>query len=197
MAQGIHPMETLKAIETRRSVRRFSDRPVEPHKLQAVLDAVRMAPSWANLQCWRFVVVEAPATKRRLSELSYVDTFFAEKGYKTNPSQLALTEAPLVIVACALPNQSGDMRGQQYFMTDVGLATGNLLLAAHDQGLGSVFVSIFEEKPLATLLGIPAYVSVVGLFPLGYPLDDHQGVTPRKTLDEIVYHETWLGRAGE
>jgi nitroreductase len=186
-------METIEAIKTRRSVLRFSDRQVEPEKLQAVLNAARMAPSWANLQCWRFIVVGNPEVKRRISELSTVDLFFAAKGYKNNPSQRALQEAPLVIVICALPNQSGDMRGQQYFMTDVGLTAENLMLAAHDLGLGSVFVSIFEEKSLAELLEIPPYVSIVGLFPLGYPLHEQAlGTPPRKSLHEIVYYERWL-----
>lgn len=184
-------METLEAIKSRRSVRKFSDRLVEEEKLNAVLEAARMAPSWANLQCWRFVVVRNPATKRRISELSYVDSFFAARGYKTNPSQVALAEAPLVIVVCALPNQSGDMRGQQYYMTDVGLAAENLMLAAHDLGLGSNFVSIFEEKPLAELLDIPAYVSIVGLVPLGYPQHEATSGPPRKPLEEIVFYDGW------
>ncbi|MBC7962486.1 MAG: nitroreductase family protein [Steroidobacteraceae bacterium] len=186
-------METLKAISTRRSVRKFSDRQVESDKLHAILEAAMMAPSWANLQCVRFVVVKDPATKRRISELSYVDSFFAARGYKSNPSQVALAEAPLVIVACALPNQSGDIRGQQYYMTDVGLAAENLMLAAHDLGLGSVFVSIFEEKPLADLLGIPAYISVVGLFPLGYPQCEASCAPPRKPLEETVFYDRWPG----
>lgn len=188
-------METLEAIRTRKSIRAFSDRPVEAEKLQAVLDAARMAPSWANLQCRRFIVVENPAAKRRISEFSSVDSFFAAKGYKSNPSQLALAEAPVVIVACAVPNHSGDTRGQQYYMTDVGLAAQNLMLAAHDLGLGSVFVSIFEEKPLAELLGIPPYISIVGLFPLGYPRGEPVSGTSRKPLDEIVYHERWMEQA--
>lgn len=186
-------METLKAIITRHSVRRFSDRPVEPEKLQVILDAARLAPSWANLQCGRFVIVQDPATKRRISELSYVDSFFAAKGYKTNPSQVGLAEAPVVIVACALPNSSGDIRGQQYYMTDIGLAAQNLMLAAHDQGLGSVFVSIFEEKVLADLLGIPPYVSIVGLFPIGYPLQETSTGAPRKPLEEIIFYDHWNG----
>ena len=56
-------MDTLETIRTRRSVRTFSNRPVEPEKLQTVLEAARMAPSWANMQCWRFVVVQDPAVK--------------------------------------------------------------------------------------------------------------------------------------
>lgn len=186
-------MDTLEVIKSRHSVRRYADRPVEEEKLLAVLDAARHAPSWANLQCVRFIVVRDAAVKRRISELSYVDSYFAARGYKTNPSQIALAEAPIVIVACALPNQSGDIRGQQYYMVDVGLAAENLMLAAHDLGLGSVFVSIFEEKALADLLGIPAYISVVGLFPLGYPLHEASGASPRKSLEETVFYDRWQG----
>jgi nitroreductase len=78
-------------------------------------------------------------------------------------------------------------------MTDVGLAAQNLLLAAHDLGLGSVFVSIFDEKALAELLNIPAYICIVGIFPLGYPLHETGGTTPRKPLEEMVYYDTWPG----
>lgn len=184
-------METLDAVNTRRSVRRFSDRPVEPEKLRIVLESARMAPSWANLQCWRFVVVRDEATRRRISELAYVDGFFAAKGYQSNPSQLALAEAPAVIVACAVPNQSGDLRGQQYYMTDVGLAAGFMMLAAHDQGLGTVFVGLFDDKALADMLAIPAYISIVGLIPIGYPLQEPTGRPPRKPYEEVVFDGHW------
>ncbi|HIJ80930.1 MAG TPA: nitroreductase [Desulfuromonadales bacterium] len=193
-------METAVAIRTRRSVRRFSDRPLEPEKLQAVLDAACRAPSWANLQCWRFIVVQDHDAKRRISELASVDSFFSAKGYKSNPSQQALREAPAVIVLCALPNQSGDLRGLQFCMTDAGLAAAHLMLAAHDLELGTVFVSIFEEKPLAELLKIPPYVAIVGLFPIGYPLHvraaGEGGVSPRKDIHEVVYREKWLETMG-
>ena len=85
-------METLEAIRTRRSVRKFSDRQVEPEKLDVILEAIRQAPSWANMQCWRFVVVKDPAIREKLSELSYVESFFAPRGYKSNPAQKALAE---------------------------------------------------------------------------------------------------------
>jgi nitroreductase len=186
-------MDTLDAIRTRTSTRIFSSRPVEPEKLRTVLDAARRAPSWANMQCWRFVVVTDQSVKTAISKLSHVDPFFAERGYKTNPSQQALAEAPLLIVACGVPNQSGDMRGQQYYMTDVGIAAENIMLAAHNEGLGTVFVSIFEEKQLADLLGIPPYIGIVGLIPLGYPKTEPTGPLPRKALTEIVYWERWMG----
>jgi nitroreductase len=184
-------MDALEAIRTRRSVRKFSDRPVEPEKLQRVLEAARQAPSWANLQCSRFVVVEDPAVKARISELSFVEAFFGPKGYKTNPAQKALAEAPVVIVACADPTQSGDLRGQEYYLTDLGIAAENLMLAAHALGLGSVFVGVFHEQDLGELLDIPPEIRIVGLFPLGYPEGEAKGGPPRKPLDEIVFYGKW------
>ena len=184
-------MDTLEAIRTRRSVRKFSDRPVEPEKLRAVLEAAQMAPSWANGQCWRFVVVEDPEMKAKISELSYVEAYFAPKGYKSNPSRKALTEAPAVIVACGVPADSGDLRGQQYYLTDVGIATENLMLAAHAVGLGTVFVGVFDEENLGYLLDIPPEVRIVGLFPLGYPQEAPKAGPSRKPLDEIVFYGKW------
>jgi len=186
-------MDVIEAIQTRRSVRKFSDRPVEPEKLQTVLQAARLAPSWANMQCWRFVAVQDREVRARISELSYMAEYFASMGYKSNPSQKALADAPVVIVACAEPDQSGDVRGQEYYLADVGIASENLMLAAHAVGLGSVFVGIFNEDELRALLHIPQSVRIVGLFPLGYPLGELKAGPPRKPLEEIVFHEKWQG----
>ena len=186
-------MDVFEAIRTRRSVRKFQDRPVEPEKLQAVLDAARMAPSWANTQCWRFVVVQDPQMKARISEQSYVEAYFATRGYRTNPAQKALAQAPVVIVACADPALSGNLWGQEYYLTDLGIAAENLMLAAHAAGLGTVFVGVFNEEKVRELLGIPADIRVVGLFPLGYPEDAGKTGPPRKQLDEVVRYGKWEG----
>ena len=161
-------MELFEAIRTRRSIRKYLDRPVEEEKLRAVLDAVRMAPTWANMQCWRLVVVTDKATKEKFSELSYVESFFAPKGYKANPSKKALAEAPVDIVLCADPAQSGVLWGQAYYLADAGIAAQTLMLAAWAQGLGTVFVGVYDEEKIKSLLHIPADIRVVGIFPLGY-----------------------------
>lgn len=184
-------MDALEAISTRRSIRKFSAKPVEKEKIQGLLEAARMAPSWANLQCWRFVVVEDATTKAKISDLSYVESFFAPKGYTSNPAQKALAEAPVVIVACGDPLSSGDLRGQQYYLADVGIAAENLMLAAHALGLGSVFVGVFDEEQLGELLEIPPGIRIVGLFPVGYPLDEPKACPPRKALEEIVFYGRW------
>lgn len=183
-------MDVLEAINTRRSIRKYQDRPVEEEKLRTVLEAARMAPSWSNLQCWRFVVVRDPTTRATLSDLSFVESFFSAYGFKKNPAQKAIAEAPAVIVACADPARSGTMGDQHYYLADLGIAAQNLMLAAHDAGLGTVFVGVFDEEKVRALLGIPADIRVVGLFPLGYPLEEKSG-PPRKPLEEIVFEGRW------
>lgn len=184
-------METLEAIKTRRSVRKFSDRPVEPEKLQAVLEAIQAAPSWSNMQCWRMVVVQHAGTRAKISELSYVESFFATRGYKSNPAQKGIADAPAVIVLCGVPEQSGELNGQKYYLTDTGIASENLMLAAHAVGLATVFVGVFDEEKLGDLLDIPPGVRIVGIFPLGYPLAEPKAGPPRKSLDDIVFYEKW------
>ena len=184
-------METIEAIKTRRSVRKFSDKAVEPEKLQIVLEAVQASPSWSNMQCWRLVVVQSAETRAKISELSYVESFFAPRGYKTNPAQKGLADAPIVIVVCAVPERSGEMGGQPYYLTDIGIAAENLMLAAHAVGLATVFVGVFDEEKLGDLLAIPPGVRIVGLFPLGYPLTEPKAGPPRMPLDEIIHYEKW------
>jgi nitroreductase len=188
-------MEFFEALSTRRSVRRYQERPVEEEKLHAVLDAVRASPTWANQQCPRLVVVTDAAAKQGISELSFLESFFAPKGYKTNPAMKALAQAPVVIVLCADPTQSGTVRGQDYYLTDAGIAAQSLMLAASAQGLGTVFVGIFQEEPLRDLLGIPENIRVVGLFPLGYSAEEKKEGPKRKPLEEICFFEKWEGPA--
>ncbi len=192
-------MELFEAIKTRRSIRKYSDKPVEDQKLQAVLEAVRMAPSWANYQCWRLVVVKDKIMKERIGALSYVESYFAPKGYKSNPSMRALAEAPAVIVLCADPVQSGSLWGQNYYLVDAGLAAQNLMLAARGQGLGTVFVGVYDEEKLKSLLHVPASIRIVGLFPLGYPAEEKKDGPARKPVKEFCFNEqwgtTWQGRA--
>ncbi len=184
-------MELFEAIRTRRSVRRFSDKPLEEEKLRALLEAVRQAPSWANLQCWRFIVVRDAATKQKFSDLSYVESFVSPLGYKANPARKGLAEAQVILVACADPAQSGNIWGQPYYMTDLGIAAQTLMLAARASGLGTVFVGVFDEEKVRALLNIPSNIRVVGLFPVGYPLEEKASGPSRKPLEEIAFSEHW------
>jgi len=184
-------MDLFDAIHTRRSIRRFLEKPVEEEKLQKIMEAARAAPSWANLQCWRFIVVKDVKTRENISELTgmYKGTEFTTEN--NNPAKKGIPQAPILIVACADPLQSGNLWNQQYYLSDIGIAAQNIMLAARALDLGTVFIGVFHEEKIRELLEIPANLRVVGLFPLGYPLKEKKGGPPRKDMDEIVFQEKW------
>jgi len=187
-------MELFEAIKSRRSIRKYTDKPVEDEKLRAVLEAVRMAPSWSNYQCWRLVVVMDKSVKEQLSALSYVESFFALKGYKANPSMKALAEAPVVIVLCADPVKSGVLWDQRYYLVDAGIASENLMLAARGLGLGTVFVGVYDEDKIKGLLRIPEAIRIVGLFPLGYPTEEKKIGPSRMPVEEFCFYGEWKSK---
>ena len=179
-------MDIFEAMKGRRSIRKYKTDPVDEGTIESVLDAARWAPSWANTQCWRFVVIRQAETKARI----------AEALRPGNPATDAVRSAPVVIVACAQLGRSGYKRGEamtskgDWFMFDVALAMQNLTLAAHAKGLGTVHVGLFDAKKVEEILQVPQGITVVELTPLGYP--DEQPEEPgRKALSEIVFYEKY------
>lgn len=179
-------MNVIEAIRTRRSIRKYRTDPVSAGALEAVLDAARWAPSWANTQCCRLVVVEQPEIKVRI----------AEALSPSNPAFDAVRSAPVLIVACAEVGRSGFKKGEpatdkgDWFMFDVALAMQNLALAAHELGLGTVHVGLFDASKVENILQVPGGVWVVAMIPLGYPAEQPNG-PGRKELGEIVFHEKY------
>lgn len=185
-------MDVFDAINGRRSVRRFdAARGVDASTVDALVLAASQSPSWANMQCWRFIAVRDAAARARISEIASDEAVLSEMGYKANPSRKALAEAPVVLVACADPAGSGITRGQEYYLVDMGIAAQTLMLAAHAMGLGTVYVGIYDEDALRDLLGIPAHMRVTGLFPVGYPADHKPCGTSRKPVSEVLFHDRW------
>jgi nitroreductase len=177
-------MDTLEAIKTRRSIRRYKPDPVDDKTLSQVLEAARWSPSWANTQCWRFIVVRNDSIKQELAgALS-----------PNNPATNAVRTAPIVIVVCAELSKSGFYRGTavtargDWFMFDTGIAMENLALAAHSLGLGTVHVGLLDHKKVESILGVPEGYCAVELTPLGYP-DGEARTPPRKEMAEIVFND--------
>ena len=185
-------METLQCIVERRSIRHFTDAEVSNEQLRQLLEAARLAPSWANTQCWEFVIVRDPATKEKL----------AQTMPEGNPARKAAVNAPVLLVACGKLGRSGFYKGEpatskgdNWYLYDVGLATQNISLAAHDLGLGSVILGLFDADKASEILGLPEDVKVVTMMPIGVPAKTGK-TPPRKPLCEFVfsdrYEKAWV-----
>jgi nitroreductase len=181
-------MEFQDVVKARTSIRSFSNQDVEADKIGQVLECARLAPSWANKQCWRFIVVRKPEKIEVLAKAA-------------GTSNRWMSKAPAVIVACGDPDLSGTRNDIKYFVVDVAIAMEHLVLAATDLGLGTCWIGAFNEAKVKQILGIPDKIRVVALTPIGYPAagaEVRESLTElivksknRKTLDEIVRHETW------
>ena len=113
-----------------------------------------------------------------------------------NPSSKAIVNAPVLLVVCGQLKRSGYYNDQyptkfgDWFMYDLGLATQNLCLAAHDSGLGTVIVGLFDHDKVGEIIKLPSEHEVLVLVPLGYP--DHEPSPPkRRELQEFVHYDTF------
>ena len=169
-------MNVIDAISQRRSIRAYEDRPVEEEKLQAVLEAGRLAPSANNMQEWRYVIIREQKIRNELMA--------AAKG------QRFVSEAPVVIACCAETDEKIMTCGQLAYTIDVAISIDHMTLAAVEQGLGTCWIGAFYEDQVKQILKIPATIRVVQLLTLGYP----KGLpAPRSRLpiEKIVMYEKW------
>jgi len=180
-------MKFIDVIESRTSIRTYCDKDVEEDKVKYVLECARVAPSWANRQCWRFIVVRDIEKIKALSKTSVINRW--------------LRKVPIIIVACGDPTLSGVNNNIDYFAVDVAIAMEHIILAATAIGLGSCWIAAFDEKKVKDILDIPNRIRVVALTPLGYPAEKNvisdkiiklfARSNKRKNLNEIVRYEKW------
>ena len=173
-------MELFQAIRERRSIRKYKELPVEREKIEQVLDAARLAPSWKNMQCWRFLVL-TDAEKKEDMLSAFADD---------NPGKKAFLQAPVAIVVCANPAESDLSHGIEYYVADAAIAFEHICLSAHALGLGTCWMGLFDEVEMKAKLNIPDGMRVVGITPLGYP-DQEPKARPRKELSEIAFFDVW------
>ena len=167
-------MEFIDLVTKRKSVRRYKPDAVPEDDLRYMLEAARLAPSWANTQCWHFVVVTDEAVKAGIGEAGFRWT----------------ARAPVLIVACADAARVGAKKDQEYYLVDIGIAMEHLILAATERGLGTCWIGGFDEDVVKVALGVPANIRVVAYTPLGYPNETPQAMS-RKSLEEIVSYNRY------
>jgi nitroreductase len=169
-------METLEAIYTRRSIRKFKDRPLSDKKIETILRAAMAAPSAMNEQPWHFVVIRDRAILR---EIGAMNTY----------ARMA-AEAPAAILVCG---DTALERAEGFWVQDCSAAVENMLLTARALGLGAVWTAAFPPADRIAgyrrLFGLPATVIPLALVPIGYPGEEPP---PADRFDqERIHYERW------
>jgi nitroreductase len=161
----------IDLLRSRRSIRRFQNRPVEKEKIDALMEAVLRSPSSRGFNPWEFVVVTEPAMIANLSEAKPHGAAFLKK-------------APLAVVVCADPEKS------DVWVEDAAIASIILHLAATDLGLGSCWIQIrlrehdiekTAQEYIAGLLGLKKELAVESIVAIGYAVEEKPG-HPKSSL---------------
>lgn len=169
-------METLKAILSRRSIRKYSRKDIPEEHIVILLKAAMHAPSARNRQPWHFIIIGDKSILNTLSE-----SFTAWK---------MLSEAEKAILVCG-DKETED--AESFLIQDCSAATQNLLLAAHEIGLGAVWLGVHPRndrvRKLTELLSLPDNITPVSLVSLGYP--DEVRDTEDRFMAERLHFNKW------
>lgn len=176
-------MDAQTCILTRRSVRQFTEEAVSHETIEQIVSLASYAPSWKNTQISRYIAIENPAIQQEIIEK------YCFPG-SNNPNIIA--SAPVLIAQTFVKSRSGFERdgsfstdreeGWQYY--DCGIAAQTFCLAAHDLGLATVIMGIFDRKGLQAYLEIPEEQELMALIALGHPAQ--VGPAPKRKDVEVL-----------
>jgi len=177
-------MDTITCINTRRSVRRFTEDVISHEQFEEIIEATKMAPTWKNTQTLRYVLVQDRAV---------IDQIAAEGllGFEHNAKTLASCNSLLVLTQkngiCGYERDGSfsTSKGSGWEMFDAGIVAQTFCLAAHEKGFGTCILGIFDDAKVASIIGLEEGLSVAALIPIGTPkfVPD---ATPRKETSDLI-----------
>ena len=178
-------METIKCIKERRSIRKFKDEKVDKEIIREIIEAASYAPSWKNSQISRYIVIE---------DRNIIDKIADEcvLGFEYNSK--TLKKAPVLVIQNVVIGKSGFEKDGSYSTPkedrrenfDAGVAAQTFCLAAHEKGVGTVIMGIFDEYKVAEIVDIPDDQKIASFIAMGYPEGDLPAAPKRKSVNEIV-----------
>jgi nitroreductase len=167
-------MDVMKAIKGRRSIRQFTDKPIEKDDLEMLLEAARWAPSGGNRQKWRFVVVTSPSQRALVKKFA--------------PGIADMPAAFIVVCAEMQPDTKG--WEQRVYLADCAIAAQNIMLAAYEMGIGTCVALSYDKSAIGEILELPDNVEPILVVTLGYPAEAPQP-PPRHELSKMVFQERY------
>jgi len=175
----------LELILRRQSDRKYDKNPVEPEKLDRILEAGRMAPSACNAQPWKFVV----ATDQTILSQLAVAASAKLLGMNTFVSQAPV----MIVIVREKPNLSsrvgGTIKIKDYSLIDIGIAAENICLQAISEGLGTCIIGWFDEDRVKRILEIPSSKRVELIITLGYASGDYRQKKRKPKEEKVSYNK--------
>lgn len=178
-------METLTCIKERRSIRKFKPEAVDRDTVMEIVEAAAYAPSWKNTQISRYVVIEDKSLIEKIASECVLDFTYNTK---------TMLGAPQLVVQTYVAGRSGyekdgsftTPKGDRWESYDAGIAAQTFCLAAHEKGVGTVILGIFDDDKVAKAIGLPEGQKVAALIPMGYPQGEAPAAPKRKAAEELV-----------
>lgn len=178
-------MDFLELVSSRQSDRAYDkNRPVEPEKLERILEAARLAPSACNAQPWKFVVVNEPELAVKVGRATA--GLGMNKFAKDAPVHILIVEESMNITSLL-----GSKIKDKYFpLVDIGIAASHICLAAESEGLGSCILGWFDEKGIKSLVGIPQKKRLLLDITIGYSLKPKRPKS-RKAKEKVIAYNKY------
>lgn len=177
----------IKAIQERRSIRKYKNIQVEKEKIREILESGRLAPSGNNTQPWHFIIIKDDQMKEKVAYACH--------------NQKWMLQAPIFIacvadIRCRINednisiNEKSSENEVKQIIRDTSLAIENILLQATEVGLGTCCIAWFTEDEIRNVLNVPKDKYVVSIITVGYP-DEQPKMRPRKSINDIVHYDKW------
>ncbi len=169
-------MEFSELIKARYSVRGYTSDPVEDEKLNAILEAARIAPTAANRQPFHIIVIHTEGRQEELRRMYDREWFI---------------EGPLIIVVCGEESKAWVRHDKaNYGVVDAAIVMDHIILEATNQGLGTCWIGAFNAEAAREILCLPKDVDPIVMTPLGYPNDESRPKV-RKPIEDLVRYDHW------
>ncbi len=176
----------LELIRKRQAQRSYKNKPVEPEKIERILEAARLAPSACNSQPWKFIVVDNPELKNMIADATSAKLLGMNHWTKQAPIHIVIVEEN-----ANLNSNVGSIVKRRHFpIMDIGIVASHISLQAVNEGLGTCFIGWFNEKKVKKLLNIPRNKRPQLIITLGYP-DSEIREKKRKEKSEIVSYNSY------
>lgn len=174
-------MQFYDVIKDRTSVKEFKSTPIDSTKLDRMINAAMMSPSWRNNTSYSFVLVSDKNEREALASTIKNDT---------DRAAMAVKEAPMTAVVVSDPSQSGVVADREYYLVDSAIAMEHFVLAATNEGYGTCWIASIDEDKIREILNIPHNYRVIAMTPVGEPeeINEHHN---KKDVRDHIFLNSW------